>query len=129
MKAIFSSLLAFSFVVLSAFTQASSIDEVIAAMRTGNSTEMSKYFDDNLELTLPDKSDSYSRAQATLILKDFFSNKGVKGFDVKHKGDQGGDQFCIGTLQTSSGNFRTTVFMKTKASREVVRKIRFETIE
>lgn len=129
MKAIFSSLLAFSFVVLSAFTQASSIDEVISAMRTGNSTEMSKYFDDNLELTLPDKSDSYSRAQATLILKDFFSNKGVKGFDVKHKGDQGGDQFCIGTLQTSNGNFRTTVFMKTKASREVVRKIRFETIE
>ena len=129
MKAIFSSLLALSFVVLSAFTQASSIDAVIAAMRTGNSTEMSKYFDDNLELTLPDKSDSYSRAQATLILKDFFSNKGVKGFDVKHKGDQGGDQFCIGTLQTGSGNFRTTVFMKTKASREVVRKIRFETIE
>ncbi len=129
MKAIFSSFLALSFLMLSAFTQANSIDEVIDAMRTGNSTEMSKYFDDNLELTLPDKSDSYSRAQATLILKDFFSNKGVKGFDVKHKGDQGGDQFCIGTLQTQSGNFRTTVFMKTKASREVVRKIRFETIE
>jgi hypothetical protein len=129
MKAIFSSFLALSFLLLSAFTQANSIDEVIDAMRTGNSTEMSKYFDDNLELTLPDKSDSYSRAQATLILKDFFSNKGVKGFDVKHKGDQGGDQFCIGTLQTQSGNFRTTVFMKTKASREVVRKIRFETIE
>jgi len=129
MKAIFSSFLALSFLMLSAFTQANSIDEVIDAMRTGNSTEMSKYFDDNLELTLPDKSDSYSRAQATLILKDFFSNKGVKGFDVKHKGDQGGDQFCIGNLQTQSGNFRTTVFMKTKASREVVRKIRFETIE
>ena len=129
MKAIFSSFLALSFVMLSAFIQSNSIDDVIGAMRTGNSTEMSKYFDDNLELTLPDKSDSYSRAQATLILKDFFNNKGVKGFDVKHKGDQGGDQFCIGTLQTQSGNFRTTVFMKTKASREVVRKIRFETIE
>jgi hypothetical protein len=129
MKKLFTSLLVTSVVLLSSFSQTSSIDDVIGALRAGDTGELSKYFDDNLALTLPDKSDSYSKAQATLILKDFFSNNGVKGFDVKHKGEQGGGQFCIGTLQTQAGNFRTTVFMKVKGAKEVVKEIRFQAIE
>jgi hypothetical protein len=129
MKRLISSLLIVSAIVLSSFAQTGGIDDVIGALRSGNTTEMSKFFDDNLELTLPDKSDSYSKAQATLILKDFFSNNGVKGFEVKHKGDQTGGQFCIGTLQTKSGSFRTTVFMKVKNGKELVKEIRFQPIE
>ena len=129
MKKLFTSLLVTSVVLLSSFSQTSSIDDVIGALRAGDTGELSKYFDDNLALTLPDKSDSYSKAQATLILKDFFNNNGVKGFDVKHKGEQGGGQFCIGTLQTQAGNFRTTVFMKIKGAKEVVKEIRFQAIE
>jgi hypothetical protein len=129
MKSIFTSLLVTSVLLLSSFTLQSSIDGVITAIRSGNSTELSKYFDDNIELTLPDKSDSYSKAQAQLIVKDFFSNNGVKGFDLKHKGDSPGGHFCIGTLQTNAGNFRTNVFMKSKSGREVVKEIRFQSIE
>ena len=90
---------------------------------------MSKYFDDNVELTLPDKSDSYSKAQAALIIRDFFSNNGVKGFELKHKGDSPGGQFCVGTLQTGTGNFRTNLFMRVKNGKEVVKEIRFQAIE
>ena len=90
MKPIFTTLLISSVLLLSAFTYQSSIDGVIGAIRSGNSAELSKYFDDNIELTLPDKSDSYSKAQAQLIVRDFFSNNGVKGFDLKHKGDSPG---------------------------------------
>ena len=129
MKAIISSLLIASVIMLSSFIQSSNIDEVIGALRSGNATEMSKYFDDNLELTLPSKSDSYSKAQATIILKDFFSNNGIKGFDVKHKSEQGGGQFAIGTLQTQSGNFRATIFMKMKSNKDVVKEIRFQAME
>jgi Domain of unknown function (DUF4783) len=129
MKRLFIPLLAVS-AVLSSFTfQSNSIDEVIGAIRSGNSSELSKYFDDNVELTLPDKSDSYSKAQAQLIVKDFFGNNGVKGFDLKHKGDSPGGHFCIGTLQTNAGNFRTNVFMKTKGNKEVVKEIRFQSVE
>jgi hypothetical protein len=130
MKTIFTSLLLGSLIALSSFAQRSTnIDAVIGALRSGNATELSSYFDENVELTLPDQSDSYSKAQAALILKDFFSNNGVKSFDVKHKGDNGGGQFCIGTLQTKSGNFRTTVFMKVKNNKDLVKEIRFQPIE
>jgi Domain of unknown function (DUF4783) len=127
MKKILSTLLLSSVLVLSSFTTQSGIDEVIGALRSGNATQLSSNFDENVEITLPDKSDSYSKAQAQLIVKDFFGNNGVKGFDVKHKGDSpGGGHFCIGTLQTNTGNFRTNVFMKVKNGKEVVKEIRFQ---
>jgi hypothetical protein len=129
MKRIFTPILAVASLLLSSFTLQSTIDDVIGALRSGNSSELSKFFDDNVELTLPDKSDSYSRAQAQLIVKDFFSNNGVKGFDLKHKGDSPGGHFCIGTLQTNAGNFRTNVFLKVKGGKEVVKEIRFQSIE
>jgi hypothetical protein len=131
MKRLFIPLLAVTTLLLTSFTlqRQSSIDDVIASIRSGNSNDLAKFFDDSVELTLPDKSDSYSKAQAQLIVKDFFGNNGVKGFDLKHKGDSPGGHFCIGTLQTNAGNFRTNVFMKTKGGKEVVKEIRFQSVE
>jgi hypothetical protein len=129
MKAIFTSFLAVSLVMMSSFAQPGAIDEVISALKSGDAAGVSKHFDDNVELGLPVKSDSYSKAQAQIILKDFFGNNAVKGFDLKHKGDSPGGQYCIGTLQTKSGNFRAHVFMKVKGNREVVKEIRFTSIE
>ena len=125
----FSTLLIFTGLLLSSFVTQSGIDEVIGALRAGNVSDLSKFIDESVEISLPEKSDSYSKAQAVIILKDFFSNNGVKSFDVKHKGDQGDGQFCIGTLQTRSGSYRTTVFMKMKGNKQIVREIRFQTLE
>jgi len=129
MKPFFTYLLMASVIMLSSFTKQSNIDAVIGALRSGSANDLSIYLDDKVELTMPDQSDSYSKAQAVLILKDFFNNNDVKSFEVKHKGDGGGGQFCVGTLQTRSGNFRTTVFMKVKNNKEVVKEIRFQSIE
>ena len=107
----------------------SNIDDVVRAMQTGNSAEVAKYFDDNVDLSMPGKSDNYSKAQAQAILKDFFSNNGAKGFVLKHKGDSPGGEFCSGTLQTNAGNFRTNIFMKIKGNNEVVREMQFQPTE
>ena len=129
MKPILASLLVVSAVALTSFGQLKSIDEVVGAIRTGNATELSKYFDDNVEVTLPVKSDSYSKAQAQMILKDFFANNDVRGFELKHKGDSPGGHYCIGTLQTKSGNFRAHIFMKSKGNKDLVKELRFQSIE
>lgn len=130
MKTIFRTLLMGSLLVLSSFTdQSGSIDDVIKALKSGNAGQLGGYFDDNIELSLPDKSESYSKAQAQLIIKDFFNNNGVKGFELKHKGDGPNGHFCIGTLQTNNGNFRTNIVMRLKGGREVVKEIRFQAIE
>lgn len=112
---------------LNAFSQTGGLDNVINALRSGNANELAKYVDNNIEISLPSKTDNYSRQQAVVILQDFFTTNGVKSFDVIHKGDNGGSQFCIGTLVTKSGSYRTTFFMAEKSGKQLVREIRFQT--
>lgn len=112
----------------SAHKQASGLDDVIAALRSGSASDFGRFVEDHLEISLPGKTDNYSRQQAIVILQDFFSANGVKNFDPKHRGDNGGNQFCIGTLATRSGNYRTTFFMTPKNGKQYVKEIRFQTM-
>jgi hypothetical protein len=114
------------FLLATAFTPLQGLEDVIRGLKAGNANELARYIDDNIELSLPEKADTYSRSQAVMILKDFFANNTVRGFDVKHKGDNAGNQFCIGTLYTASGNYRTTIFMTTKSGKQLIRQITFQ---
>jgi hypothetical protein len=127
MKKSFTLLSILFLLVASAFKPANrGLDEVMAALNSGNATELARYVDDNIEIGLPDKTDTYSRAQALMIFRDFFASNGVRSFQVKHQGDNAGRQFCIGTLNTSTGPYRTTVFMTTKNGKQLVKEIRFQ---
>ncbi len=113
-------------VLLSSFTLFLSIDEVVNGLKNGDAVQIARYFDNTVEITMPDKSNNYSKNQAEIVLKDFFSTNGVKGFEVIHKGENAGSQYCIGTLVTKNGSFRTTVFMKQKSDKQFLQEIRFE---
>lgn len=108
------------------FSFYSGIDDVVNAIKSGNAAEMAKYFDNTVEIGMPDKSNSYSKSQAEMVLKDFFTNNGVKGFDVIHKGENAGSQYCIGNLVTRAATYRTTIYMKQKSDKQVLQEIRFE---
>ena len=112
--------------LLSSFTFFSSIEEVITAMKAGSSTDIARFFDNTVEINTPDKSNSYSKSQAELVLRDFFSTNNVKTFTVNHKGENSGSQFCIGTLVTKGSTYRTTVFMKLKGDKQLLQTITFE---
>jgi hypothetical protein len=112
--------------IFASFTSLIGIEDVVASLKSGNVSQMAKYFDKTVEIALPEKSSSYSKSQAETILRDFLGNKNIKSFQVIHKGDNGGSQFCIGKLVTQSASYRTTVFMKQKGDKQVLQEIRFE---
>jgi hypothetical protein len=112
--------------LFSSFTVFSSIDEVISAMRAGNSSEIARHFDNTVDINMPQKNNSYSKSQAEMVLKDFFATNGVKGFDIIHKGENSGSQYAIGTLVTKHGSFRTTIYMKLKGDKQLLQGITFE---
>ena len=112
--------------LLSSFTFKTGIEDVIVAMKTGNAAIVAKYFDTNVDISMPDKSNSYSKSQGELVLKDFFTNNPVKSFEIIHKGENAGSQYCIGTLQTKNCTYRTTIFMKQKGDSQVLQELRFE---
>lgn len=114
-------------ILLSSFFVRVGIDDVIGAIKSGSAGQVAKYFDNNIEISMPDKSNSYSKSQAELVLKDFFSTNPVKGFEIIHKGENAGSQYCIGTLHTKNGSYRTTIFMKQKGDSQVLQELRFET--
>ena len=112
--------------LLSSFTLFSSIDEVITALKAGNAADLARFFDNTVEINMPNKSNDYSKSQGELVLKDFFSSNTVKGFTVIHKGENSGSQYCIGTLLTKTGSYRTTIYMKQKGDKQVLQGITFE---
>ena len=124
MKHIFTTV--FLLTILSSFNVKIGIDDVISAVKSGNASQVAKFFDNNVEISMPDKSNSYSKSQAELVLKDFFATNSVKSFEIIHKGENAGSQYCIGTLQTKNGSYRTTIFMKQKADMQVLQELRFE---
>ncbi|HMC99165.1 MAG TPA: DUF4783 domain-containing protein [Ferruginibacter sp.] len=115
-------------VMLSSFAVLSGLDEVVSAMKSGNTNQITKYFDNTVEITTPGSSNSYSKDQAERVLIDFFSTNSVKSFEVVHKGENSGSQYCIGTLSTKGGSYRTTIFMKQKGNQQLLQELRFESM-
>jgi hypothetical protein len=115
---------AFLFTV--SFTDTNAIEEIIVSLKSGNSSQLSTFFDNTVEITLPEKSNSYSRNQAEVIIRDFFTLNQVKNFEILHKGENMGSLYCIGTLITKNGIFRTTIYLKQKGDRQMLQEIRFE---
>ncbi len=112
--------------IFASFTSLIGIEDVVASLKSGNVTQIAKYFDRTVEIALPEKTNSYSRSQAEMILRDFLGNENVRAFQVIHKGDTGGSQFVVGKLVTQKASYRTTVLMKQKGDRQVLQEIRFE---
>jgi hypothetical protein len=106
-----------------------SIDDIAVAMGAGNVGQISRYLDTRVDISLPDKSDSYSKSQAEMIIRDFFSTNVVRSFLVKRKGQNSGSEFCVGVLQTRNGDYRTTLFMKLKGDKHLLQELRFQAVQ
>jgi hypothetical protein len=113
--------------VLVSFRPLYTLDEITGAIRLGNAGELSRYLDSRVDISRPDKSDTYSKIQAEMIIRDFFSTNGVQNFLIKHRGTNGGgSEFCVGVLQTKNGDYRTTLFVKQKGDRQLLQELRFQ---
>ncbi|MBC9911246.1 DUF4783 domain-containing protein [Chitinophaga varians] len=120
--------------IISAFALSASSDEglvagpfedVVGAIKQGDVSSLSRYLDNNVEINISGKANSYSKAQAEIILKDFFSKNQVKSFELVHQGGEV-SRFGIGNLSTSGGNYRLSFFLQKKGGSMVLNELRFE---
>jgi len=105
--------------LLASFTTLSSnIADIVDALKGNNATEVSKYFDSAVDFKLPGKDEvkNVSKNQATLILKNFYSEQGIKGFDLSSKREMGGTGYLAGKLKGSARSFNITLMLKTSGS-------------
>ena len=102
-------------------------DQVVQAMKTGNPKELVAHFIPNIDLTVKEVSDVYSRAQAEQILRKFFNENAPVDLVIEHKGESKiGDKYFIGILRTRTGYFRVTIFLKKTEATYQVKQLRIE---
>ena len=103
-------------------------DDIGSAIRTGDARQIARYFNNNVDLTVFNQEEVYSKAQAEMVLKDFFSKNSPKSFTIIHRGvSKEGARYAIGTLTTTQGqNIRTYFFFKDSGGMAYIQELRFE---
>jgi hypothetical protein len=105
------------------------LDSVTLAIQKGSSSELGTYFNPTVELKILEEDNIYSKAQAVLLLKDFFSRNVPTSFKINHQGTKGTTSFAIGNLMASTGSFRVSIFMKTENDKMLIHQFRVERSE
>lgn len=103
-------------------------EEIANAIRSNDAKQLSQYFGPTLDLTILNQEDVYSKAQAELILKDFFAKNSCKSFTILHKGaSKEGTQYAIGNLQTGNAkSFRVSFYLKNNGGKILLQELRIE---
>lgn len=103
------------------------ITDIAGAIKNGNSADVAKYFNTTIDLTVPDNEGTYSKTQAELILKDFFTKNPPSSFTVNHNGSSNdGSLYAIGTYNADSGSYRTYFLLKKSGTSYLIQKLEFE---
>ena len=119
--------LAWAFAPSQAAAQAEVKDRVVLALRTGNAHELATHLLPNVDLTILDNSDVYSKGQAEQILRKFFDEHEPSDMTIDHEGvSKMGDAYYIGKLTTARGGFRVTFFLKKTGGAALVKQLRIE---
>ncbi|MCB0769447.1 MAG: DUF4783 domain-containing protein [Flavobacteriales bacterium] len=120
----------FTFLIMAFGVQAQDAvkDKVVEAMKTGNSKVLATHFIPNIDLTVKETTDVYSKAQAEQIVRKFFNDNPPVDLVIEHNGvSKVGDKYYIGILRTTTGYFRVTFFLKKTEAEFQVKQLRIET--
>lgn len=109
------------------WAQAQSFAAISNAIKQGNASALAANFQSNVEITIKDASNSYSKSQAEMVLKNFFSSNQPRSFAIAHEGTSPeGSKYFIGNLSTSGGNYRVYVYAKSVSGAFSIQEIRIE---
>ena len=99
------------------FSQSEVINNVKIALKSSSAKELARYFSQNIEINLDGEINTYSKAQAEFVLKDFFKKYPSSDFQFIHQGaSKGGLKYAIGKYSHKNGSFR--VWMRIKQFNE-----------
>jgi len=99
--------------------------QIVNGLKSGDARAVSAYFNENVELVVLDRENVCSQAQGEQILRDFFSKNKPSDFTITH---QGGEEapYAIGKMQTSGGNFRIYLVLKSIGNSPKIVQLRIE---
>ncbi len=102
-------------------------DDISLGFANSDQQTIAKYIGNKVEINLFDLSGVYSKAQAEMVLKDFFDKYEVQSFQLFNKSNSNGgpSKFAIGNLNTRNGNFRIFFILKELEGAYYIQEMRF----
>ncbi|MBN3034150.1 MAG: DUF4783 domain-containing protein [Bacteroidales bacterium] len=113
---------------LNTIAQEESVVEQIAnTFRSNDSRELSGFFSEAVDMEIPGSEGAYSKTQAEMIIKDFFTVHPCSAFQVNHQGtSQDGSRYFIGTYTSSGVQFRVYGLLKTISGKLLIQQLQIE---
>lgn len=104
------------------------LEAISIALNSGDVETLSKYFADNVEISIQDKEQVYPKAKAGEVLRTFFEANKPKSFSQVHKGTsrESSDQYCIGNLSAATGSYRVYLYLKVTGNAVNIQEIRMD---
>jgi hypothetical protein len=107
--------------------QSNLVSDVSGYFKSGNAKEIAKYFNTSVELSISDETDTYSKAQAEQILRDYFGKNVPVNSTVIHLINTNPNyQIGILSLLTKSVKRRVTVTFKKTSGEFLITELRIE---
>lgn len=104
-------LMVFAPILLAA--QSETFNAIKEAIKTGNSKEVVKYFNQSVDINLEGAINTHSKVQAEFVLREFFKKHPLTDFTIVHTGSsKGGLQYAIGKYICATENFIVTIRMR-----------------
>lgn len=102
-------------------------DIISRNLKEGNATELCSSCNNSIELSIMGKEETYSKTQAEMILKDFFSKNKPSSFTTTRKGSSDpATKFLNGKLETSAGIYKVYILMKSNLGVFLITELRLE---
>lgn len=102
-------------------------NELSNNFKQGNVKEIAKYFANTVDVTLPNSEDQYSKSQAEIVLKNFFTQHPPSSFNLEHQGASNNGKYMVGSLVTGKGTFKVYVFVKDIGGQKSISELKIET--
>ena len=105
------------------------LNEIATIIRSGNASQIAKFMDNSIEITIGESQKLYSKAQAEQVLERFFDKNNPKQFNLIHRSNvkEGKSKYGIGELHTTTNKkFRTYFYVVLKNEKYLIRELNFE---
>jgi hypothetical protein len=115
--------------LLSAITtsaQGDIVSQVKETIKAGSAKELANYLNQTVDVTIDGKVQTYSKAQAEFVFRDFFKQHQPVEFNIIHQGSsKGGQPFAIGQYKSGTEVYRVFMKIKTVNGDQLVHEISF----
>lgn len=99
---------------------------IAQALQLGTEDKLTGLMNEHVEVVIDNKEESYTRSQATFVLRDFFRKNKATSFRFLHQGSTGDTHYGAGKYYTAAGVYDVNVFLKKVGSQYLIDQIMFQ---